>query len=158
MKKNWKLIVGILFVIGGLGCLPDIGATIFGIVVGAVLIYLWYKNYKAQKLTKEMVSTRLYKVKGVTYANDNGTERQAILKKAYESGDYSSRLNFVDFEGKPAIEVLVNEECCGFISREEITEVRALAPHIDNAKVYIENFKSNEGDIVYRADVVIKVK
>lgn len=39
MKKHWKLIVGILFLIGGIGCVTtDLGAFAFGVVVGCVLI------------------------------------------------------------------------------------------------------------------------
>lgn len=39
MKKHWKLIIGILFLLGGIGCITtDLGAFVFGVVVGGALI------------------------------------------------------------------------------------------------------------------------
>lgn len=47
MKKNLKIIIGAIFLIGGFGCISsDIGAAIFGIVVGIALIAWWITGRK----------------------------------------------------------------------------------------------------------------
>lgn len=47
MKRNWKIIVGAIFFVGGFGCISsDIGAAIFGIVVGAALTAWWILGRK----------------------------------------------------------------------------------------------------------------
>lgn len=47
MKRHWKIIVGAVFLIGGFGCITsDIGAAIFGVVVGTALIVWWYLSLK----------------------------------------------------------------------------------------------------------------
>lgn len=49
MKKNWKLLIGILFLAGGFGNVTsDIGAAAFGIIVGATLIFWWTDGRKRQ--------------------------------------------------------------------------------------------------------------
>lgn len=55
MKKNWKLIVGIFFIICGFSCLPNIGETACGVVIGAVLVYLWFKPRKSSKAQAEQI-------------------------------------------------------------------------------------------------------
>lgn len=42
MKKNWKVIVGAVFLVGGFGCIgSDMGSAVFGILVGIALIAWW---------------------------------------------------------------------------------------------------------------------
>lgn len=47
MKKNWKIIIGAIFLIGGFGCIgSDMDAAIFGIVVGVVFTAWWLLSNK----------------------------------------------------------------------------------------------------------------
>lgn len=47
MKKIWKAILGVIFLIGGLGCIgSDMGAAAFGIFVGIALIVWWILGWR----------------------------------------------------------------------------------------------------------------
>lgn len=47
MKKHWKIVVGAVFLIGGFGCVgSDMGAAVFGVLVGIALIVWWWLGLK----------------------------------------------------------------------------------------------------------------
>ena len=65
------------------------------------------------------------KLAGVTFKNDDGTERQEILKKIYlKQPPFDDRLdiaiNEYDFDGRPALAVSVNGNCVGNIKKERV--------------------------------------
>ena len=70
-----------------------------------------------------------YKVAGVTFPNDDGEDRQQILKElfdeALECGDelYDTELEEYEFEGKPAIRVLFDRKDVGNIPAADVNNV-----------------------------------
>ena len=59
MKKNWKLIIGLLFLAGGFGNITsDIGAATFGLIVATILIFWWVDGRKKQQGYKETLAQR----------------------------------------------------------------------------------------------------
>lgn len=112
------------------------------------------KNQVAEEIGKMHV----FKVKGVTFDNDNGESRQRILKQAIDSDEWESKLNAVEFEGIPAIEVLLDDKQIGYIGKNEVAEVMALLENAQMVYVDIEDFEDDDGKTIYRADVVIKEK
>lgn len=60
MKKNWKIVVGVVFLVGGFGCIgSDIGAAIFGIVVGVVFTAWWILGHKKASDKKSAVEQQI---------------------------------------------------------------------------------------------------
>ena len=108
MKKNWKLIVGILFIICGLACLPNIGETACGVVIGAVLVYLWFKPRKSNKTQTEQtvfeyeavspekreLIKEVHTVAGIGYYQDN------LKKLACKNSDWSKSVAELKAEDK----------------------------------------------------------
>ena len=70
-----------------------------------------------------------YKVAGVTFPNDDGEDRQQILKElfdeALECGDelYDTELEEYEFEGRPAIRVLFDRKDVGNIPAADVNNV-----------------------------------
>ena len=60
-KRNWKILFGIIFLIGGLGNIgQDWRAALFGTIIGAGLTYLhFYPQFKAKKQEKEQKEAEL---------------------------------------------------------------------------------------------------
>ena len=60
-KRNWKILFGIIFLIGGLGNIgQDWRAAIFGTIIGAGLTYFhFYPQIKARNQEKEQIETEL---------------------------------------------------------------------------------------------------
>ena len=133
IKANWKIIVGVVFVLGAIGS-GEAGAVVFGLVVGAAFIFWWYKSRgktapapraktapaPAPQESKEPSDTytRKFKVVGVTYDNEDGTSRQDILKRIYQKkppfdGDLDVTLKEYVFEDGPAFGVFVNGQMIG---------------------------------------------
>lgn len=116
---------------GGMGCL----------LICAVLAFLGYRSMKsAQKSTQSTDSSTphpnnrsvsdtyefvAYKLRGVTFKNNDGTDRQTILRKLkfhdapFDTGADVS-LQKYEFDGSPAIAVLVNDIQVGNIPAENV--------------------------------------
>lgn len=68
---------------------------------------------------------REFKVVGVTFTNDDNVPRQEILEAIKERRrPFNKRLDVLlkgyMFEGKPAISVIVNGQCIGNISKDDL--------------------------------------
>lgn len=155
------------------------GAGIF-LALGAVLMFFLGKNNaKQQKKQKEaeqksaadmekfydtLRRTHEFKVVGVTFDNDDGKSRQKILKEANEGYYHSSALNVTEYEGKPAVQVLVDDEVCGYIAKGKVKEVMELMPNAEKVVVYIDDNldeddeESKKREAFYSAVVHIVVK
>ncbi|NMA07296.1 MAG: hypothetical protein GX928_06280 [Ruminococcaceae bacterium] len=100
-----------------------------------------------------------FPVRGVTFTNKNGTSRQAALKSAYKAEQIGEDLDlsFEEFEyqGQPAVAVLVNERGVGNVPAEDVDAVLEVLDRITNAQIYVEPFEDDDGDTIYRADVFI---
>lgn len=106
-------------------------------------------------------------IAGVTFKNDDGNSRQAILKdiKA-RSGDAELALEEYEHKGKAAIRVLVDGDQIGNIPRSRVAEVSAVLDKLEDARLEVETFRpENEededgnirrrGELIYRADLYL---
>ena len=153
MKKRLAticLILAVVFALGTIGCLDtDPAAACFGAICTAVLIFAWIKMRKKEKAispTKAvpektaMPAEPKYehihiKVAGVTFANEDGTNRQQLLRKIkYGKAPFEDNDNldvalkaqtFTTPDGieEPAVGVYVYEYQIGFVPKDLIKDV-----------------------------------
>lgn len=86
-----------------------------------------------------------FKVKGVTFKNEDGSDRQVILRHLYfldppyiPEGQKTAALAFEPFtyEGEPAIRVTVNDYCIGNVPHENVQEVSNILHKPDMSAAY----------------------
>lgn len=101
---------------------------------------------------------RLYfAVAGVTFKNDDRTDRQKVLREIAlnEDGHTDVWLEADDREDDPGIRVLTDVGCVGYIRRSEKAAVRELLAHeVQPLWLGVELFTNDDGESIYRADVV----
>lgn len=106
-------------------------------------------------------------VAGVTFKNEDGTERQRILKDLYVNGaDGELQLKPYTYKGADAVAVLVNGDCIGNLPKYRIKEYEDIADRIERARVDVSVFTPDEDledeyvkpDRIYRADLTIVYK
>lgn len=96
-------------------------------------------------------------VAGVTFDNEDGTSRQKILKKIHELGD-TADLGLEDYEynGNPAIRVLVNGQCIGSIPSDRVTELLSIMDRLEDARIKVNDYYSKERHkTIYRAELTL---
>ena len=107
-------------------------------------------------------------IAGVTFNNDDGSSRQAILKdiKA-RGGDAEVELEEFEYKGKPAVRVLIDGEQIGNIPRSRVQDVlAAMDAGITHASLDVETFRPEDdedeegnvrrrGELIYRADLTL---
>ena len=102
-----------------------------------------------------------FSVAGVTFANEDGSSRQKILSEIYDAQlaedlDPDVTLERYEYEGKPAIHVLVNGRCVGNVPRMEVDDVSEI---MDKAlkRIEVEHFVPDDAPRkrIYRADVTL---
>lgn len=145
MKKGRSIIVivlAVLIILGGLLlAVAGVGSGWVFAVVGVLLI-VWQKllDKKAKKEAAEAAEREAYRQKlksvemmlpvvGVKYENDDGTDRQHILKSFCDedgSGIVNVTLEQYDYEGAPAIHVTTVDGCVGNIKATDVEKVLPL--------------------------------
>lgn len=106
-------------------------------------------------------------IAGVTFQNDDGRSRQALLKdlKA-RGGDADLELEEYEYKGKPAIRVLVDGEQIGNVPRSRVAEISAVLDRLETASLEVETFRPEDeededgnirrrGELIYRADLYL---
>lgn len=155
---NWQILVGIFFLIGGIGNLTkDFGAFLFGIAVGAVLLYwgLMKKGILKKSLPTPQIADRSLKVEifhltGVSYYTENvgklavsNPDWKATSKQLINSGKVNKKVFRYSYVNKPvklipepenphdsnAIMVQIAGEKVGYINREENLHVLEILNH-----------------------------
>ena len=149
---NWQILVGILFLIGGIGNIAtDFIVFLFGLVVGAALIFwgLKKKGFQFQKkiLGKRQLTDETIRAVGVTYYERNiqklayrnpGWDRS--VETIIEDGDSERRIFQYNYKNKPvqliiennnpndknAVAVHIAGELVGYISKDENIHVRDI--------------------------------
>lgn len=159
MKKGiWKLILGILLLIGSFSLIGDGSAdSIFGFVVGIALIAWWYlSNKKATRAKEEKLNGYLkYKVVGVVYNNDDGTDRQEILASIFARGCTTvATFKPYKYQGENALYVMTDFGCVGVITKEKVAEVSEVVKMHPTAKLVVDFAKNNQftADVIFNGD------
>lgn len=101
-------------------------------------------------------------IAGVTFKNDDGTSRQAVLKDAYVNG-CSGTLDFVEYEyqGEPALLVCYEGLGIGNVPKARVEEVLKALPQMTSASLDVQVFAPDANDEaakpekIYRADLTI---
>lgn len=137
----------------------------------AVLMFYLGKNYSKQQkqaaaekqaaidgVVAEVKRTHSFNVVGVTFTNDDGESRQNVLKDASGQLFYDSALRISEYNGKPAVQVLIDNKVCGYISKDKVSEVVELMSRSENVKIFIDNFVDEKGITVYTAVVHLITK
>lgn len=103
-----------------------------------------------------------FPVAGVTFKNDNGTERQKILLEI--SFNDKTETDFWLEEEDPSlgddsgIRVMTDYGCVGYIRRSEKSEARRFTGQTICTKyLSVEQFINDEGKAIYRADAVFVI-
>lgn len=175
MKKNFLGVLFLLLAAGCMISAAAQGgqnALIGGIAVGLIFVWLAVRSFRqakplrkaqqksapaaqsqrpAPQLTKlpdpPVSPYRFYsfKVKGVTFQNDDGTDRQTILRHLkfmdppyIPEGQQTAALGFepFTFEGSPALRITVNGYCIGTVPRENVQEVSDILRRPDMSAAY----------------------
>lgn len=103
---------------------------------------------------------QVYAVAGVTFKNGDGTIRQKILRTAFneyekEGLPYICTLSRYEYEGKPAIQVNINDQCIGNIRASDAPELLPRLDDIFYIDADIEHFTDDDEKKVYRCDVSV---
>lgn len=155
---NWQIIVGIFFLIGGIGNLLDnFGAFVFGVSVGLLLLFfgLKKKGLIPKPAPQDSIECRTLKEEtfhavGVYYYKDNIHKlacsnpawklTSSQIVKSGKSGKRIYRYNYVNKpvklqiepdnpHDKNAISVIIAGELVGYISRDENVHVKDILEH-----------------------------
>lgn len=191
VKANWRLIVGVLFVISAVSSLvvlDFVGVIVCG-AIGGGLIFWQYKDanrdkpaeYDARPVKpakaappagaaapeqKPDTYTRKFKVRGVTFNNDDGTSRQDILKKIYrKKPPFDNCLNVelkeYTYDDGPTFGVYVNGFMVGNIPGDDtdfINRARRRGVEVVGFKVdYFEPEDEPERGRVYYARIKLEI-
>ena len=100
-----------------------------------------------------------FAVAGVTFKNDDGTDRQKILREIALNEGGSCSVWFDENEElgeESGISVLTESGQVGNIRRSDKKKIRRFFDHkVNTISLSVERFESDEGEKIYRADVVI---
>ena len=123
----------------------------FLIILSAVVLFSISPAFADEYVTK---------VAGVTFDNYDGTSRQNYLARFYfangGSAYGSGSLLEYEYEGSPAIYVLLGDNIIGNIPAVEVPYVLSLITQIDEVCVYVSRFYSDDGELIYYARVILE--
>ena len=155
---NWQIVVGVFFIIGGIGNLgKNFGAFVFGVIVGLAFLYyglkkkgLIKKPISQKESDHRTLSEETFHAVGVYYYEDNIRKlacsnpdwklTSSQIVKSGKSGKKIFRYNYVNkpvkLQMEPdnphdenAISVFIAGELVGYISREENIHVKDILEH-----------------------------
>lgn len=98
------------------------------------------------------------KVAGVTFKNADGSSRQANLKDLEVSGVNNVQLVQFEYQGEPALRVVVDGMEIGNVPADVVPEVLEIMPRIDNIMCIVSTFDNDSGRRIYRADLDISYR
>lgn len=179
-NKNKPL--GIIMIALGLLCLIAVHEGIISVLIGigciiAGILFLSGKFPKVKpkadleaevkakrEYEKEHSFYEVFNVKGVTFDNEDGENRQAILKKLSKEDCYNE-VEFIHYEykGKPALYVSVMGKIVGNVPADRVTDIIGYEARYkrihDDAEIGIvdeddENFEGK--DKIYYCEISVK--
>lgn len=98
-KKNWKLLLGILCVVGGVGnAASDLGAALFGLALGALLLFLFVRERKENAPASQAAASAQQDQPSARLHNEGSLSSSAITSEAERPASRRSRitLNKID--------------------------------------------------------------
>ena len=100
-----------------------------------------------------------FPVAGVTFKNEDKTDRQQILREIALNADGSCAVAFEEDEEKgedSAIRVMTEYGCVGHVRHNDKAKIRRFFDRKVNTMVLaVERFENDDGEKIYRADIVI---
>ena len=112
-----------------------------------------------QKAMKDRYRHEKYPVAGVTFKNEDKTDRQQILREIALNADGSCAVSFEEDEEKgeeSAIRVMTEYGCVGHVRHNDKQKIRRFFDKKGNTAVLsVERFENDDGEKIYRADIVI---
>lgn len=108
------------------------------------------------KLESEKHGRIVTKVAGVTFDNEDGTDRQDILRQYVENGS-TDAISLVksSYKGNDAVDVMCGDYCVGKIPKDVIPSVVNVIDRVTSVIMDVNTFENDEGDEIYRADLTI---
>lgn len=178
MKKSAiaLFVLAALFLVGSLSFISsgDIVYFIGGIIIAAVFAFLGYRSYATNKAKeekqrqeeaelaekrKQYAETHMrvdFSVAGVTYENEDGSSRQAILKRMAKEDFVVASLGEFEYDGSPAVAVMLDDERIGSVPKEHLPDVLPLftqGKKLSTITADIEDFEDEDGKTIYRCDI-----
>lgn len=100
-----------------------------------------------------------FAVAGVTFKNEDKTDRQQILREIALNADGSCAVAFEEDEEKgedSAIRVMTEYGCVGHVRHNDKAKIRRFFDRKVNTTVLaVDRFENDDGEKIYRADIVI---
>lgn len=108
------------------------------------------------KLESEKHGRIVTKVAGVTFDNEDGTERQDILRQYVENGS-TDAISLVksSYKGNDAVDVMCGDYCVGKIPKDVIPTVVSVIDRVSSVIMDVNTFENDDGEEIYRADLTI---
>lgn len=110
---------------------------------------------RAREEWRRTHATLTTNVAGVTFDNEDGTKRQQCLEEILVNGYKQISLEDYEFDGKPAVRVIVDEMCIGNIPKDTAPEVMSIIDRITSASLDVSDFiadtSNGRGKRRYRA-------
>lgn len=95
---------------------------------------------QAREEWKRTHATLTTSVVGVTFDNEDGTKRQQCLEEILINGYKQISLEDYEYNGEPAIRVIVDDMCIGNIAKDTVPEVMSFIDRISSASVDVSDF------------------
>lgn len=121
-SKTWMLIVGIILCFAGFGSFISSQIAV-GILfalsgVALILLYVFLPSKPVQRTPFE------FKVAGVSYRNDDGTERQDLIKEIKAGKQVKITITPYQYNGKPAFGVYADGKQLGNVPSDLVDEIQ----------------------------------
>lgn len=117
---------------------------------------------EAIKISQEIDGIKTYKVAGVTYKNDDKTNRQTLLRKyhfadpPFNGDTVEINLEPYEYEGQPAYYVTVNGYTMGTLEAAAAPEVHERYDEIEHLHLTVDSFKDDDNKSVYYARITVR--
>lgn len=95
---------------------------------------------QAREEWKRTHATLTTSVVGVTFNNEDGTKRQQCLEEILINGYKQISLEDYEYNGEPAIRVIVDDMCIGNIAKDTVPEVMSFIDRISSASLDVSDF------------------
>lgn len=117
------------------------------------------KRAEEEKARRDRYRHEYFPVAGVTFKNDDKTDRQQILREIALNAGGRCAVSFEEDEEKgeeSAIRVMTEYGCVGHVRHNDKQKIRRFFDKkVNTAVLSVERFENDDGEKIYRADIVI---